>query len=273
MINEDYLLRVTYGENNREIAIAMKKYNLKDITDILDKLSYVTNFSFSKKDYKRETITKKEDYNIGTQKLIDDFHILYFNRVKGCSWLGEPCQKYPSDLMNYQELIFELKPDVIIETGTNQGGTAFFFRTILDLIGKPDAKVITCDIQDIRTNRIRNLERIYFVCGSSTDKSTFNLIKAEIKPTDVVLVVLDSNHYESHVIKEIELYSTLVTKGSYMIVEDSDLNGHPIEPNYGRGPYEAIETFMKDNKEFIFDKERENKYVIVCAINGYLKKL
>ena len=87
----------------------------------------------------------------------------------------------------------------------------------------------------------------------------------------VVLVILDSDHNMPHVLKEMEIYSEFVTKGSYMIVEDSNVNGHPIMPNWGPGPFEAIQRFLEENNSFEVDKNRE-KFYMSFNPNGYLKK-
>lgn len=209
------------------------------------------------------------------ERLIADFHIIYFDKVKVCSWMGQSCQKYPQDLINYQEVMFETQPDIIIECGTNAGGTALFLANMLKLIGKPNGVVLTCDVRDIVTQKVRDTDNIKFFRGSSTSTEVFNAIKSHIKSTDRVMVILDSDHKNTHVIEEMKLYGSLVTKGCYMITEDGILNGHPIVPNYGPGPFEAIDDFMKNhnNGRFVADKERENKYLITNAVNGYLKKV
>ena len=211
-----------------------------------------------------------------SQKIFDDFHIAFFDKVKMSYWIGQPCQKYPIDLFNYQELIVETQPDIIIECGTNQGGTAFFLSSILSLMGKTNGKVLTCDVQDIRTQKVKELgDKIIFYHGSSISEDIVTKIKSHIKERDRVMVVLDSDHRCYHVLEEMKIYGELVTKDCYMIVEDSDLNGHPIYPSYGAGPFEAIEIYMREhnNGKFINDKIRENMYLITNAVNGYLKKV
>lgn len=205
--------------------------------------------------------------------MIDAFHVAFFDKVKECFWLGEPCGKYPHDLINYQELIVETQPDVIIECGTNRGGTAFYFSTILDLIGKKNGRVLTCDISDQRTPRIREIstDKIKFFLGSSVSPEVVEAIKKCITPTDRVMVNLDSNHSSNHVLAEMRAYEDLVTKGCYMIVEDGDI-GHPL-PIGNNGPYEAIAEYMKTNTKFTMDKNRELMYLFSNAVNGYLKKI
>ena len=99
-----------------------------------------------------------------------------------------------------------------------------------------------------------------------------DLLDEEAKDKKTVLVLLDSDHSRDHVFAEMNIYSRYVTSGSYMVVEDTALNGHPIHPNYGPGPMEAMEIFMKYNKEFVVDKSRE-KFLMTWHPNGFLRKL
>lgn len=167
-----------------------------------------------------------------------------------------------------QEIIFEIKPDLIIETGTFKGGSALYYASLFDLIG--NGRVITIDVE-FRENRIKH-PRIKYVFSSSTDELMVPLLDEEVKGSKTVMVLIDSDHSRDHVLKEIEIYSKYVTKGSYMILEDTALNGHPIHPNTGPGPMEALDIFMKDNKDFKIDKSRE-KFLMTWHPNGFLKKL
>jgi len=204
------------------------------------------------------------------KKVIDEFHKLFYDSqtYNKVYWLGASASKCPFDLFIYQEILYDIKPDIIIECGTAQGGTTYFLATVCDLIGK--GKIISMDIEDNPKKPIH--KRIKYITGSSTDEGVFNLIKSSIKPSDIVLVILDSAHNKEHVLKELNMYNSLVTKGSYLIVEDSNLNGNPIFPTYGPGPKEAIDEFMKENNDFAADKEKE-KFFLTFNPNGYLKKI
>ena len=204
------------------------------------------------------------------KKIIDEFHKLFYDSqtYTKVNWLGTSASKCPFDLFLYQEIIYELKPDIIIECGTAAGGTTYFLASICDLIGK--GYVISMDIDD-QPNKPQH-KRIKYLVGSSTDEKIFNAIKSAIKPSDVVLVILDSAHNKDHVFNEIKLYNHLVTKGSYLIVEDSNINGNPVYPGYGPGPKEAIEEFMKENQDFVVDKDKE-KFFLTFNPGGYLKKV
>jgi cephalosporin hydroxylase len=200
------------------------------------------------------------------------FHSLYYSSPertwKSTRWMGHRTMKCPLDLWVYQEILFELKPDIVIETGVNEGGGAAFLVSILDSIGK--GRLITIDIELLEGRPIH--EKITYIKGSSTDKKVVQQVSEMIKDGQVILVILDSDHNKSHVLKEMEMYNEFVTRGSYMIVEDSNINGHPIMPNWGEGPFEAIEEFLKKNDSFEIDQKCE-KFYITFNPNGYLKKI
>jgi len=165
-------------------------------------------------------------------------------------------------------MIYEIKPDLIIETGTFKGGSALYYANLFDLIGK--GRVVTIDVE-FREQRIKH-PRIRYVFSSSTDELIKGVLDEETKSAKTVLVLLDSDHSRDHVLAEMNLYSKYVTPGSYMVVEDTALNGHPIHPNTEPGPMEALDIFMKDNKDFVIDKSRE-KFLMTWHPNGFLRKL
>jgi cephalosporin hydroxylase len=213
--------------------------------------------------------------------IVDDYHKLYYDPRavlkigrpwRNVTWLGQSIYKMPSDMINYQELIYQVQPDFIIETGTEQGGSAFFFASILDFIGK--GKVITIGINKFRApnHRIFN-ERVIALTGDSVSEDIHNQIQGIIKDSQSNIVFLDSDHAGAHVLKELNQYSRYVQVGSYIVVEDSNINGHPVEPGFGRGPYEAIHEFLKDNNRFQIDKTWENKHLITFSVDGYLKRI
>jgi len=204
--------------------------------------------------------------------VIDDFHKIYYgdsspHRWEKTFWLGIQTLKCPLDLWIYQEIIYEVNPDIIIETGTWNGGTALFLATICDKINK--GIIFSIDITK-KDFPIHN--RIKYHTGSSTDDEIFKNVCDSIKKTDKVLVILDSDHSKEHVLKEMELYGGLVTKDSYLIVEDTNINGHPVLQDCGPGPMEAIEEFLPNHSEFTIDKDKE-KLLMTFNPNGYLKKI
>src|SRR5262249_6981522 len=152
-------------------------------------------------------------------------------------------QQNPCDNQAMQELIYELKPDVIIETGTFCGGSALFYATLIDQI-KPTCKIFTVDIQphlELASRYRVFKDHVTSLKGSSVDPAIVDQIKKQIPKTAVVLVTLDSDHSRNHVYKELEIYSKLVSPGSYMVVQDTNVNGHPVGADFGPGPMEAVE--------------------------------
>lgn len=202
------------------------------------------------------------------KNLIDEFHKFYFySRVIGeTKWMGIRVLKIPFDLWCYQEIIFEKRPDIIIETGTGAGGTTLFLANICDLVGK--GKVISVDI----SKKVRpNHKRITYLLGSSNSLETVSKIKSMIKKNWTVMAILDSNHTKDYVLKELRTYGNLVTKGNYLIIEDTNVNGHPVYNDHGPGPMEGVLEFLKENKKFMVDKSRE-KFFLTQNPNGYLLK-
>lgn len=204
--------------------------------------------------------------------LMHGFHNLFYNRRLWAQgrWLGVPLHQYPTDLMVYQEMIYELKPDVILDIGTFLGGSALYYASILDLLGPSSRRVISVDIQ--HSGALREHPRITYLLGSSTSEAILKQIRGSIRPDDKVLVFLDSDHRMQHVLNELRAYSQIVTKGSYIVVEDSNINGHPVAVKYGPGPMEAIRAFFRENSGFKADKSRE-KYLLTVAPDGFLLKL
>jgi cephalosporin hydroxylase len=209
------------------------------------------------------------------KSIVSQFHKLYYDaHIFGktwCNtfWLGIPTLKCPLDLWIYQEIIFEVKPDVIIECGTAHGGSALFLASVCDLVG--NGKVITIDIEDKKGRPKHN--RIKYLLGSSTSKEIVRKVRSLVKNGDKVMVVLDSDHHKEHVLNELRIYSNFVTKGSYIIVEDTNINGHPVYPEFGPGPMEAVEEFLREkNKDFVVDKTKE-KFYLTFNPKGYLKRI
>jgi cephalosporin hydroxylase len=184
------------------------------------------------------------------------------------TWLGVQLQKYPTDLFIYQEIIFKTKPDVLIEAGTLKGGSAYYFASLFDLLG--NGRVITMDIVD-RPEKPKH-PRIEYLLISSISDEAIRRIKSEIKSGDRVMVSLDSNHAADHVFKELQLYSPMVTKGCYLVVEDTDINGHPVYPSYGPGPMEAVKRFLANNGDFVADRSKE-KFMLTVSPGGYLLRV
>jgi len=206
------------------------------------------------------------------KSIVEKFHKLYYDSRKrtwnNTFWLGVTCQKCPLDLWIYQEIICDLRPDIIVECGTAVGGTSLFLASLCELIN--NGKVISIDIED-RPVRPQH-ERITYLCGSSISEEIIQHVKKFTNNGDKVIIILDSDHTKKHDLQELKIYSKLVTPGSYIIVEDSNVGGHPVKPRFGAGPMEAIKEFLEENENFITDKTRE-KFYLTFNPNGYLKKI
>ena len=206
-----------------------------------------------------------------TSSLVDQFHRLYYDRREqtwgNTFWLGHRVLKCPLDLWTYQEILYEVRPELIIETGTYQGGSALFLASICDLLGQ--GTVLTIDV-DRRDDRPQH-QRITYLTGSSTSNKILRQVRRQAKGTSRVLVILDSGHAKEHVLAEMYAYAPLVTPGSYLVVEDTNLNGHPVDSNHGPGPAEAVAEFLERNDAFVRDERRE-KFLLTFNPGGYLEK-
>ena len=143
-----------------------------------------------------------------------------------------------------------------------------YFAGIFDLLGR--GRVITMDIQDYPEKPKH--PRIEYLLLSSISDEAVRRIKSEIKPEDRVMVSLDSSHVEQHVSKELQIYSSLVTKGCYLVVEDTNINGHPVYPSFGPGPMEAVEKFVANNENFVTERSRE-RFILTASPRGYLRRI
>lgn len=187
---------------------------------------------------------------------------------KGTTWRGVTVQKFPTDLWLHQELIMSVQPDLIIETGTLYGGSAMYFASLLDLLGRGD--VVSVDISP--QSPLPEHPRVTFVTGSSVAPDIVERVEQHVARASVVYVVLDSDHSESHVYKELEVYSRFVTAGSYMVVEDGTVNGHPVLPEFGPGPLEAQNRWLPTQSDFVVDPA-SYKFLLTNNPHGVLKKL
>ncbi len=235
--------------------------------------------SIRKKFLKKQLSSKSRKFAIRTiNKLLDTKYVYHFN------WFGIPTIQFPSDLIVLQELIFKEKPKVVIETGIAHGGTLIFYASILKLLHEKNFKIIGLDIKIKKKNRKKILENklskhIKLIEKSSTDKSIKPFLKREIK-NKKVLVVLDSNHTNDHVLNELNLYSKVIKKNDYLVVMDTAtefVNKKHINKNRefkkGNSPYTAVKAFLKKNKNFKIEKEYEAKSFITGCFDGFLKKI
>lgn len=201
------------------------------------------------------------------------------------SWLGRPVIQYPQDLMMLQEIIWKVKPDLIIETGIAHGGSLIFYASMLEILGG-DRGVLGIDV-DIRDHnrreiiRHRMFKRITMIEGSSVDEKVIEKIRKISKGKKSVLVVLDSSHTHDHVLRELELYSPFVTVGNYCVVFDTYIENYkkvfnkeyPNNCWNGNNPKTAVEEFLRNNGRFVVDREIGDKLLITAAQGGYLKRV
>ena len=199
------------------------------------------------------------------------------------SWLGRPIIQYPQDILAIQEIIWKTKPDLIIETGIAHGGSLILSASMLELIGKGEVLGIDIDIRKHNKQEIEKhpmFKRITMIEGSSIDIKIIKKVQEFAKNRKKIMVILDSNHTHDHVLSELNAYSKLVKKGSYVIVFDTIISDIPnkyskklMNGNWNKkdNPKTAVHEFLKENKRFEIDHEVENKLLITVAPDGFLK--
>ncbi len=204
----------------------------------------------------------------------EEYNKWYYNTFvwRNTSWMGVTTWKSVSDMWNYQEILCELKPSLVIEFGSNQGGSALFFASVMRQIGRP-FKVLSVDITHKPLDpAARKDPDILFVESSSTDPAIAEQIeRLKREYPGPIFAILDSDHTKDHVLGEMKLLRPLLSSGDYLLVEDSIVNGHPVLPGWGPGPYEAIEAYEAEfPDDYAHDVERENKFGFTFAPNGFL---
>jgi cephalosporin hydroxylase len=213
-------------------------------------------------------------------------------------FLGRPIIQYPQDMIAIQELIWKVKPDLIIETGIAHGGSLILSASMLSMLDychavengelldpkKPYRRVLGIDI-DIRAHNRSAIEshpmanRIDMIEGSSIDSEIIGQVREIAGKYERVLVCLDSNHTYEHVLAELEAYAPLVSTGSYCVVFDTIIEDLPAEMSADRpwgpsnNPKTAVREFLQRNQGFEIDKQIDSKLLISVAPDGYLKRL
>lgn len=235
---------------------------------------------YTKRNERMEVIAESESLKKSSQDFLRESMLLKY--PYNFQWLGCPIIQYPQDIVAMQETVWSTKPDLIIETGIAHGGSLIFYASMMQLIGG-DGDVLGIDI-DIREHNRKEIERhpmfkrITMIEGSSTDENIMELVREHAKDKKCVMVVLDSMHTHDHVLKELEIYSPLVSFGSYIVVCDTVVeelpeNSFPGRPwGKGNNPKTAIDAFLKTNKKFMVDNYIDKKLLITVSRGGYLRR-
>jgi len=202
-------------------------------------------------------------------------------------WMGRPIIQCPQDIVAMQELIWEVKPDLIIETGIAHGGSLIFHASMLELLaqcGHGDGQVLGIDI-DIRAHNREAIEahpmsrRIQMLQGSSIDAGIVEQVKRIAAGKQRVMVSLDSNHTHDHVLAELQAYAPLTSVGSYCVVFDTAIEDMPQASfndrpwGVGNSPKTAVHAYLGEHPEFVIDTDIQHKLLITVAPDGYLERI
>src|SRR3990172_5502559 len=239
----------------------------KEVNERIEAIGRNETLKTSAHVFMRESLTPKYSYNF--------------------SWMGRPIIQYPQDIITIQEIIWEVKPDLIIETGIAHGGSLIFSAAMLELVAACtgiEGEVIGIDI-DIRPHNRKAIEehpmskRISMIEGSSVAPEIIAQVVEKAKSKKRVLVCLDSNHTHEHVLAELNAYAPLTTMGSYCVVFDTIIEDLPAEmfPDRpwgpGNNPKTAVWEYLKTNPEFEIDESIQHKFLITLAPDGFLKRI
>lgn len=218
---------------------------------------------------------RQSELSAAEKEIVERFHNLYYEvgqrggSTYMSSWLGFSALKCPLDLWIYQELICANRPRTIIETGTASGGGALFLATICELVGR--GQVISIDVADRPTDVRPKHRRLIYIKGSSTDETVIAQLRTMTDDEGAGMVILDSDHRRDHVLMELRAYQTFVPVGGYLVVEDTNINGHPTYPDFGPGPMEAVEQFLRENDSFRPDPSCE-RFLLTMNPRGFLRR-
>lgn len=244
----------------------MKKYESSYVTQIGAGVPVKIVKGSMRPDVSEAGISPK--YKIDQQSIVDDFHKLWYNLQFTVNWQGVDIQKNPMDLMMYQEILYECRPDLIIECGTWHGGSALYMAHLCDLM--QHGMILTIDIN--RWPGFPQHPKIMYLTGSSVDPNTIKQAQMFASSFRKVMVILDSDHTKDHVLKELDAYSEMVTPRQYLIVEDTNIHGHPVRDDLPAGPFEAVEKWILKHDEFIIDKACE-RFLYTHNPNGFLRRM
>jgi cephalosporin hydroxylase len=253
----------------------------------------IESFNNEKEKSIQEISKDAEMQKLGVDFMVDTAKHKY---TYNFTWMGRPIIAFPQDMIAMQEIIWEVKPDLIIETGVAHGGSIVYYASLLELIGG-DGLVVGIDI-DIRKHNRDLIEahpmmkRIQLIEGSSTSKEVADQVKLIAKDKKRIMICLDSNHTHEHVLEELKIYAPLTTKGSYCVVFDTGVEDFPEDYDWGirpwgkgNNPKTAVWEYLKvineekitgmDNEALSFEinKKIDSKLLITVASDGYLKRV
>jgi len=184
-------------------------------------------------------------------------------------WMGHTMMQNPLDAWVLQETLAELKPELLIESGTHKGGSSLFYAHLFDILDH--GEVITIDVQKMHE---LSHSRVSYLLGSSIDPDIVEQVRqAAAACTGPVMVILDSAHSEAHVLRELECYAPMVTVGSWCVVQDAVIDTMWMFRDWRPGPLGAIKRFMAGNTEFELDEEHEHRYLVTNSVKGWLKRV
>jgi cephalosporin hydroxylase len=190
------------------------------------------------------------------------------NAWKRMTWHGVRTLKLPSDIWNYQEIIFEHGIEHVIETGTRHGGSALFFAETLRA-RRARGPVVSIDI-DGEMNQIPRHPAIRFLLGDSASPDMVAHALASLPERGPLFLILDADHSRDHVLAELRAWVPQLRSGDYLVVEDTIVNGHPVRPEHGPGPMEAIRDYLAEAPGLLLhDREREAKFGASFAARGH----
>ncbi len=202
------------------------------------------------------------------------YHRWYYDNLiwRQRTWTEVAIHKSPLDLWNYQEIISQLRPQLIIEFGSAAGGSALYFADLLNALRIESGKVISVDIDLAPVDpRAKAHPSIFFIEASSTDPFVGNLLRDERPAASRAFAILDSDHSETHVYNEMLLLREVLLRGDYLVVEDGNINGHPVLPGWGDGPFEAIARYFSEYPDdYESDREREMTFGWTFSPRGFL---
>jgi cephalosporin hydroxylase len=196
------------------------------------------------------------------------------NIWKTLTYRGVRILKYPMDLWNYQEIISERNVQWVLETGTRHGGSALFFADLLSNLDR-SGKVVTIDVEPELRVDLRRHPRVDLIIGDSGSAEVIDRAWRDLQRTapGEVFVILDSDHRKPHVLRELDAIVPRMRTGDYLVVEDTVVNGHPVRPDHGPGPLEAVGAFVASRPGLLAaDHRREARFGFSAAQGGYFMR-